>query len=335
MWLSLQRSHAKFGRMFALPNPDYETHPRFSRFVDQVDDALRRDALDRFLPPFEAAYRRHLAAPRPNYDRQMGEGDELLSQLQAKGCALAAIAPLSKKTLVQLTWPVAAQVHSALEQHPRPRFKHTQFRFSREEHAEVFGTVEQIFAQAQVFAAVNAYAGAALALKEVAVQVNTDRMTALEYGPLDADGLPSPRTRYFHIDSALWPNVKVLIYLSDVTADQGPFRYVEGSHRQATDFELVVRKVNDREAIGGGLFMALPPPFRMFTSFGDYMDPESEQARALLANERVYCDGVSDLMLFDFNGVHRGGFVRSSYRYMLQCHFAPRDWGRRAQPSSV
>ncbi len=32
-------------------------------------------------------------------------------------------------------------------------------------------------------------------------------------------------------------------------------------------------------------------------------------------------DGRSDLVLFDNNGVHRGGFVRSGYRFMLQCHF--------------
>jgi hypothetical protein len=151
--------------------------------------------------------------------------------------------------------------------------------------------------------------------------VNTAAVTARDYGPLDADGVPSPSTRYMHIDSAMWPPVKVLIYLSPVTADQGPFRYVEGSHRLASEFELMVRKVNDRKTITGPLFMALPPQFRMYTLFGDVLDPESQGARELLSRERAYCDGVSDLILFDFNGVHRGGFVRSGHRYLLQCHF--------------
>ncbi len=41
----------------------------------------------------------------------------------------------------------------------------------------------------------------------------------------------------------------------------------------------------------------------------------------MLANEVVCTDGRSDLALFDNNGVHRGGFVRSGHRFMLQCQF--------------
>ena len=39
-----------------------------------------------------------------------------------------------------------------------------------------------------------------------------------------------------------------------------------------------------------------------------------------MARERAYHSEDGDLILFDYNGVHRGGFVREGYRYMLQCH---------------
>ena len=307
--------------MFALPNPDYETHPFYRLRLDEVDDALRREALAKFLPHFEACYQRHLKAPKLNYDGRIGEGDELLRQIQQTGCAIKQIAPERKAALAALTLPVAQLVHKRLGQCADPRFKDSQFVFNRVEHPKVFEVVERIFEEEHVFAAASAYAGRTVLLKEITVQVNTDRTTELQYGPLDEDNLPSPRTRYMHIDSALWPPVKVLMFLNEVTADRGPFRYVEGSHRLATDFELMVRKVNDRQDIHNSLFMALPPPFRMYTLFGDYIDPDGEAAKRLLARERAYCDGVNDLILFDFNGVHRGGFVRQGHRYMVQCHF--------------
>ena len=311
--------------MFVLPNPDYESLPDFRRHLDQVDDTVRCEALEKFVPHFEAYFKRHLTAPKLDYDVRIAQGDALLRRLQQTGCGLARLSPKFKAPLAARVIPFAERVHAELAQRDEAKFKHTQFKFDPEEHADVFEMVEALFEGEHVHAAAAAYAGRELLLREVTVQVNTDVMTRRDYGELDAEGLPSPRTRYMHIDSALWPPVKVLIYLSEVTPDGGPFRYVEGSHRMATDFELMVRKTNDRRNIRDALFMALPPPFRMFTLFGDYIDPDGEAARRLLERERAYTSDDGDLILFDFNGVHRGGFVREGHRYMLQCHFERRS----------
>jgi hypothetical protein len=306
--------------IFVLPNPDYATHPDFRSRLDGLNDSLRNEALTRFLPHFEDCFQRYLNLPRINYDARIQQGDALLRQLQETGCGTLRIEPERKAALSALTLPVAEAVHRKLEQIEVPRFKQTQFIFSRQDDHNVFAAVDRALEDSHVHAATAAYCGRRLSLKSVTVQVNTERMTRMEYGELDAQGLPSPSTRYMHIDSAIWPPVKVLIYLSEVTADEGPFRYAEGSHRMATGFELMVRKVNDRQGIHGELFMALPEPFRMNTLFGDDTDPDCEAARRLLGCERA-CDNGDDLILFDFNGVHRGGFVRKGHRYMLQCHF--------------
>lgn len=310
--------------MFAFPIPDYETHPRYRDVLPGIDDALRQEAMARFLPAFEACYRRHLGAPRLNYDGRIEAGDELLRQLQTTGCAAAALPAGPKARLVELATPIAREIDDRLGEGSRLRFRDTQRLCDPETHAELYGAVEEALEAEHVHAAASAYVGRPLALREVTIQVNTDRLTAAQYGALDACGLPSPRTRYFHIDSAIWPPVKVLIYLTPVGPDQGPFRYVEGSHRLAGDFELMVRKVNDRELMPDDLFMALPPAFRANTLFGDHMDPAGEAADRLLARERAYDDGA-DLILFDFNGAHRGGFVREGRRWLLQCHFEPRS----------
>ena len=310
--------------MFALPNPDYESTPEFGRFAAQVDDQLRAEALAKFLPHFEACFQRHLTAPKLDYEGRIEQGDGLLRQLQQTGCAVGRVSSENKAALAALTLPVAESRHARMGGRPDVKFRDTQVLFNRTEHADIFAAVERIFDEEHVHAAASAYAGRPLVLKEVTVQVNTDGMTRRDHGDIGADGLPAVRTRYMHIDSALWPPVKVLIYLSEVTPDRGPFRYVEGSHRLASDFELMVRKTNDRQAIRDRLFMALPEPFRMYTLFGDHIDPESEAARRLLERERAYTSVDGDLILFDFNGVHRGGFVREGHRYMLQCHFERR-----------
>jgi hypothetical protein len=128
-------------------------------------------------------------------------------------------------------------------------------------------------------------------------------------------------TSYMHVDSVHWPNIKALIYLDDVGPDQGPFRYVCGSHRLMQPYEAAVRKTNDKLRHQLVELCALPPEYAQHAIFGDYIDPESPEARALLAREAQVCDGGSDLVLFDNNGVHRGGMVREGHRYMLQCAF--------------
>ncbi len=316
--------------MFILPNPDYENHPEFRRYLDQVDDAARREALAKFLPHFESCFQRHLSAPKLNYEGRIGPGDEMLRQLQETGCAIHHIAPDAKAALAAVTLPRAEWRHTRMGARDDLKFRDTQFVFNRQDHPEVFAAVQRVFEDEHVLAAASAYAGREIVLKEVTVQVNTDTMTRRDHGELGPDGVPALRTRYMHIDSALWPPVKVLIYLSDVTPNRGPFRYVEGSHRLATDFELMVRKTNDRQGLHHDhLFMALPEPFRMYTLFGDHIDPETETASRLLERERAYLSQDGDLILFDFNGVHRGGFVREGHRYMLQCHFERRTKAER------
>ena len=311
--------------MFTLPNPDYENLPQYEGLWRKVDDETRSQALAMFMKPFHSRYRIHLKSPKLNYDGRIQEGDGILRDQQEVGCSFGKIGATRKATLVERTLQIAQDLHARLDEQHQPRINDFLIVLDPAKHAQVFEVVEQICSAEYIYASGAAYAGSPIKLKKLAIQVNTERATAFTYPDLDEAGLPRPKTRYFHIDSALWPPLKVLIYLNRVTLDEGPFRYVTGSHRLASAFELMVRKTNDKEHIRDEMFLALPGPFRMITHFGDEIDPESEAAQDLLRNERAYCDGESDLVMFDFNGVHRGGFVRKGHRYMLQCAFGAAD----------
>ncbi len=309
--------------MFALPHPDYSRIGKYRDAFAQVDEATRVEVLKEFLAHVMKRYRAMLAAPKRDYEARIGPGDELLQALQADGCLLARIPAPLKDELRALALPLAEALEQRLESIDKPGFKDGQHRLTPGEHPQIFACVDGIFEQMHAYDACAAYARRRLKLARLTIQVNTARVTALKYRRIDEQGLPTPKTRYFHIDSDGFPFLKSLIYLEPVTLDRGPFRYVAGSHRWADEFELAVRKTNDKLGLEPKAFAALPAQLRLNTEFGDHMDPDGPEAEALLKAERPLCDGASDLILFDNNGVHRGGFVRKGRRYMMQCAFDP------------
>ncbi|OJU08820.1 MAG: hypothetical protein BGN86_03635 [Caulobacterales bacterium 68-7] len=309
--------------MYVLPTPDYS---RFSRFRDQmgeIDDAVRAEAFALFIKPFHARYRDILTQPRPDYEARIGAGDDILAALQTDGVALAKSDAGLKAKLNAVAMPLADQIEAHLAATAEPNFKDGQILLSESEHAAIYQAVAEVFEQAHIFDVSRTYARQPVKLAGIAVQVNTAATTLRKYKAIDAEGLPKKKTQYLHIDSSGWPHHKVLIYLNDVGLDEGPFRYVVGSHRMLDDFELAVRKTNDKLRIPPKLFMALPEAFRQLADFGDNIDPDSSEALALLQRERaLYDDKASDLVLFDYHGVHRGGFVRQGARRILQVNFA-------------
>ena len=319
-------------RMYAFPTPDYETIPDFQQALAQVTDEIRAHALELFLPAFQQRYCRRLRARRPDHDVRIGAGDGVLRALQTEGCALTRLTEAHRAALRALTASEAEALEARFEAIPKPKLTDAQAALIQEQHQVLYELVEQALDSTGVFAVLNAYAGRPLTLNTVGLQINTARETARRYGEIDASGLPANRTSYFHIDSPDWPPLKILIYLDDVGLDQGPFRYVAGSHRMAGDFETIVRKTNDRLRLSTLHFMALPPPFRLNSQFGDYLDPERPEVAALLRAERTLCDGRSDVVLFNNDGLHRGGFVRRGRRRILQCTVcSPKKKGQRAR----
>ncbi len=308
--------------MFALPVADYETAPEIDRFRRKVTDDLRASVLQSFLPAFEERYAQRQKLPPPDYVARIQNGDELLSGLQRDGYALGALPESRKARVRDLVWPLALETQAALEAIDTPKFAAGQTRLGAME-AEVVEQLSQGMTECGALDALCAYVGAPLKLIGAVLQVNTARETQAKYGELDALGRPARATSYFHVDSSHWPNIKALVYLDDVGPEQGPFRYVAGSHRLMSAYEAAVRKTNDKLGHGLDKLCALPPEYAQHANFGDFIDPASEGALRLLEREVVVCDGRSDLVLFDNNGVHRGGMVRQGHRYMLQCGFKP------------
>jgi hypothetical protein len=306
---------------FALPLASYDSLAWLERFRRKVNDEVRAQALAAFMPAFEERYARLKSMPPPDQISRIGRGDRLLSQVQEAGCALASLARAHRRRIRELTVPIADGMRASLDSVAQPRFEDGHLRLPIEAHGELYEAVAAGLEDCGAMDALGAYAGEPLRLNSLGLQVNTALETRAKYGELDAAGLPERATSYFHVDSNDWPTVKALIYLSDVGPDQGPFRYVAGSQRLMAPFEAAVRKTNDKMKVTTVALCALPQKYAQHANFGDYIDPTTPGARRLLDQEMVVCDGGSDLILFDNNGVHRGGMVREGARYLLQCMF--------------
>jgi ectoine hydroxylase-related dioxygenase (phytanoyl-CoA dioxygenase family) len=133
------------------------------------------------------------------------------------------------------------------------------------------------------------------------------------------DGVEDPKTSGMHIDSNSATCLNGIIYLNEVTPDQGPFHFVPGSNHWEFDPEdRAIRKAIDETGSGTprgrAMFMTLPAEFRHKAGFGfDLLDgtPESDE---LLSLETKFTSDKGQLLLFDSDGVHRGGNVRKGHR---------------------
>ena len=72
----------------------------------------------------------------------------------------------------------------------------------------------------------------------------------------------------------------MMLYISEVGMDNGPFQYVMGSARAADPMDLLIRKRGDKLKFSHRQIMALPKEFRRKSHFGfDLLDDMLETDR--------------------------------------------------------
>ena len=310
--------------MFVLPNPDYRNHPKFA-FPDDLPKAQREaDGLAQFLPAFAKNYESWLKVGYPDFGSGEPSGQPVLDEIRRDGVALLTVPAELKGRMADAAAATFEDIEGRIRSFPgKPKFRDMNVAFERSDHPLLYDLAHQTFAALGVYDAARRYLRMPLKIKKLYGQVNNQDETARRYGVIDEDGLPRLKTDYWHIDSDVWPCLKVLIYVNQVGPDQGPMRYVTGTHRALDSFELIARKTNDTLKLPIPLFVALPDALRVHALFGPYLTGDEPQALAMLPKERVLWGTGKDVVLFDNNGVHRGGFVRNGSRHIIQCLFEP------------
>lgn len=110
----------------------------------------------------------------------------------------------------------------------------------------------------------------------------------------------------WHRDS-LGFQFKAMLYLSDVTMDNGPFQYFRGSHKR---FYKIRNYIAD-----------------LSQGFSDIVRYSDEHVAKLPQEDLVTCTAkAGDLVLFNSSGVHRGMPTKSGVRYALTIYFFNEPW---------
>ena len=131
------------------------------------------------------------------------------------------------------------------------------------------------------------------------------------------------KTTNLHIDPK--ENViKAMMYLNDITENDGPFSYVEKSNRWIYDD---LQNIFGR-AISTGSYchtpqsraavFQFPKQCRVSHNFGRLLLDGSEQQEMILEKEKPFTSDKGNLCVFDPAGMHRGGICKTGTRIALQ-----------------
>ncbi|ABD05010.1 conserved hypothetical protein [Rhodopseudomonas palustris HaA2] len=115
--------------------------------------------------------------------------------------------------------------------------------------------------------------------------------------------------------------LKLVIYLGDVGAGNGPLTYVAGSNRAATRFwDGLIRRANDLAGLSSTLqtwretFYALPAGLQRKAAFGADLVADSNFAAAIEANQVAVTSRDGNAVLYDPAGIHRDAALTQGRR---------------------
>lgn len=189
---------------------------------------------------------------------------------------------------------------------------------------DLFNAVEAALTASGILPGIARYLGHPVSIVDINPQINdsSDDFWQRFFPDL---AIEKPATAYCHRDAS-GGDVKVILYLSDVEPENGPFSFILGSHRNRPGrFANMVQEINDTSGFSSTdpkarrLFSALPALLQKKCAFGNDLQTESEVAQQLLAAEWKITASKGHAVIFDSKGIHRGGMVLEKERIVLTC----------------
>lgn len=307
------------------PRIDYGNHPYYQEF-EGADQLQRKDALTEFLPVYRAVQMKL----RSRIPRVAMLFAPMAEELERDG--FVALSPPRKEmnVIVGACAPLRRSLQDRIAQHrenqAKFRFRDTSVAITLEDHPEIYLPILGALENWNVFALFRGHLSSKTQrLASIFLRENVpgeDWATGVFRNPR----IPDPPLVGLHIDSGTNQYLKALIYLNEVRSDQGPFHYIQGSHHwRISAFERTVRKsidriprLNSRKEWCRRAFMALPPFLRHKAEFGTDVPPNSRMECILLDRQVQFTSEKNQVIVFDPEGCHRGGFVEEGSRSVLQ-----------------
>ncbi len=309
-----------------LPRIDYAAHPAYGGMF-QPAKWMRRQT-EAQLKPIIAEVERTDRARDEALGRVRGVGTDISREVSAKGFCIRQLDAGALEPLHQAAAPLVQAIKLRLDE-LRAAGKPISFKASQEivaqaDHPDLWKRADAAVRACGLSEAAIDYAGIGYAkLRSVAVMVNQPGQDWCS-NVFHSGDFETPPTVGFHIDSAVFSGLKVVLYLSDVGPEQGPFGVIPGSHLwEPSSSGRVVRRAFDRSPFVSRApgqrhaFASLPPGLQLKAEFGGDMLADAPETLDLLAREHVATGPRGQLNIFVPEAIHRGGVARAGERQVM------------------
>ena len=316
-----------------LPTIDYEAHPLYGGMFKP--DARLGEMMRSELEPLVAEAQKVEDDRVRKFGFRYRWSDAMSEGLAQRAVSTAQLPTRTTDRLQDAAQPIIDMIQARLHQTRAAgdpiKFKTATEAITAKSSPELWNIVDEVVREVGLYeATATVFDAASAKLRSVGVMVNHPNQEWANRLYRDVD-VEAPPTAGFHIDSDNKCFTKIVLYLSDVDVDQGPFGIVPGSHRwseggreriyrSAFDrSDLVVRSAKRRR-----MFLSLPGEMRVKAEFGGDMIAGSPEADELLAQEQVMTGPRGQMNLFNPDAIHRGGNVRQGQRIVLLVSVGPR-----------
>jgi hypothetical protein len=308
---------------------DYEHLPRPKDKSRKLAELLRRAPTYMYLV---AAQKLRWLVGRVSYQPKAEVGRNVLGVLDRDGIVGFRLSEEDLSGIRELLSPHYKTLERRLaEKSPEHRhFDETRLWLDSDLYPDVYRFFNDMAARLGVIDAASAYLKRPVEITHVVPQINdpSDRFWANHFSDV---GVPDSPCDYCHIDST-YNLLKFIVYVSPVSAENGPFTYVRGSHLASRNFwDGLIRRANDYAGLSWTkrayreLFNALPKVLQRKAAFGVDMPENDQYTRTILDNEWQVTSVEGDAVLFDPFGIHRGGMVRDGRRLVVTMMLTERN----------
>jgi len=248
----------------------------------------------------------------------------LLNQLRSDGIVCITLSPGEIDGIRLATAPAFTKLDERRAAIPldKRKFDDNVYWCTRSADPQAFAAVEDAFRHYGIVESASAYLGRPIGVKHVNAQINDEEFAFWKRQFPDTK-LADPWGCYLHVD-ATYGMLKCAIYTHEIGPDGGPFCYVRGSQRARVNwFEGMVRRTIDFAGLSSRKvevrrkFMALPRFLRKKAEFGADVQDDSVEAQYLREGHFSATSNYGNCILFDGNGIHRGGMVNKGERRCL------------------
>ncbi|BCA94945.1 hypothetical protein TUM19329_13060 [Legionella antarctica] len=254
------------------------------------------------------------------------KGTPIFKTLDTQGICVVNLNPYQFDKINQLTVPLINNLRTIRNQklNGSREFSESRCTVPRPSNVDLFKAVELSLTESGILEATAKYLKRPVKIVDINPQINdkSDDFWRNFFSDLEVD---PTSTAYCHRDAS-GGDVKVIIYLSDVNADNGPFSFTVGSHRNKPNWvDNLIQEVNDTSGCSATdqktrqIFSALPVFLQKKCAFGNDLQTNSEAAKQILAAEWKITAGKGHAVVFDSKGIHRGGMVLNDERVVLTC----------------